>query len=271
MKKWVTVLICVVCAFVLILSSLGSNKGDVYTSIGSTYNEFLFIPAKSAHFTISFKSPYTGSLTLIDEKGKTLSNSKYTISVDGQKKGANFSVNNRKRVNVAIRCSNTVSPGKQYIRVKGGGPLVTHVYFKHHLNPLLAYLSWIITLGSIVILIWFVLLKRLIYPTFKTYKKNVLIEKSNRIISQTKVDFTGARKVIFSNKREKQSALNKFFCGKIVTLVNAEFEFPVSFTPTRNRKAANAVGKTYIITPNPIQRNGLATITNVQNNLKINI
>jgi hypothetical protein len=271
MKKWITVAICIVCAIVLMISSLSSKKGDVYTSIGSTYNKFLFIPAKSAHFTISFKSPYTGSLTLIDEKGNSLSNSKYTISVDGQKKGANFSVKNKKRVHVTIRCSKTVSPGKQYIRVKGGGPLVTHVYFKHHLNPLLAYLSWIITLVSVVILIWFVLLQKLIYPTFKTYKKNILIEKSSRIISQTKVDFTGARKVIFSNKREKQSVLNKFFCGKIITLVNAKFESPISFNPTRNRKAANTVGKAYIITPNPIQRSGIATIINQQKQLKITL
>lgn len=121
------------------------------------------------------------------------------------------------------------------------------------------------------LLLWFLIIKPIKYPTFKTYKKNILIEKSSRIISQTKVDFTGARKVIFSNKREKQSVLNKFFCGKIITLVNAEFESPISFTPTRNRKAANTVGKAYIITPNPIQRSGIATIINQQKQLKITL
>ena len=131
-----------------------------------------------------------------------------------------------------------------------------------------------ITLGLLLLLVWllwFLIIKPSKYPTFKTYKKNVLIEKSNKITSQAKVNFTGARKVVFSSKREKQTALNKFFCGKIITFVNPEFAEPITFTPTRNRKAANTVGKTYTITPNPIQRNGVATITNQQKQLKITL
>ena len=270
MKRWI-VAICTVCAVVMLLTLVSAKKGAAYRYIGNTYNKFLFIPAKSAHFVIPFKSLYTGTLTLIDEKGNVLPRSKYIISVDGKNTGASFSVNNKLMVHVSIRCTGQVNPGKQYVRVKGGGPLVTHIYFKHHINPLLAWISWTITLLSAIILIWYGFLQRIIYPTFKTYKKNVLIEKSNKITSQTKVNFTGARKVVFSSKREKQTALNKFFCGKIITFVNPEFAEPITFTPTRNRKAANTVGKTYTITPNPIQRNGVATITNQQKQLKITL
>ena len=132
MKKWIIPSICVVCAIYLLVNFFSSHKGVTYVSIGKTYNKFLFFPAKSAHFTITFKSSYTGSLTLIDDKGSALPASKYTIMVDGKNSGPSFSVKNKRLVNVSIRCSKAVSSGKQYVQVKGGGPLVTHVYFTHH-------------------------------------------------------------------------------------------------------------------------------------------
>ena len=94
MKKWIVPLICVVCALFLLATSFAGHKGDMYSSIGSTYNKFWFIPAKSVHFNVTFKSSYTGSLTLIDENGKPLSGNKYTIFVDGKKSGSSFYVSN---------------------------------------------------------------------------------------------------------------------------------------------------------------------------------
>lgn len=175
MKKWIIPIICAVCAIFLLATSFSGHKGAAYVSIGSTYNKFLFFPAKSAHFTISFRSPYTGSLTLIDEKGSALPSNKYTISVDGRKTGSSFSVKDKRLVRVSIRCSATVSPGKHYIRVRGGGPLVTHVYFKHHLNPLFVWLSWIVTLFAVVCLVWFLILRRIVYPQFTSCQKTFFI------------------------------------------------------------------------------------------------
>ena len=140
--------------------------------------------------------------------------------------------------------------------------------FPQEHTPLYAKLSIIILT---LLLLWFLVIKPIKYPTFKTYRKNILISKAGKIQTQHKVTFTGARKVIFANKVQQQSTLNKIFCGKIVTYVNADFESPISFTPTRNRKAAHAVGHSYNITPNPIQRSGVATITNQQKQLQITL
>lgn len=87
MKKWIIPSICVVCVIYLLVNFFSSHKGITYVSIGKTYNQFLFFPAKSAHFTINFKSSYTGSLTLIDDKGNALPASKYTIMIDGKNVG----------------------------------------------------------------------------------------------------------------------------------------------------------------------------------------
>lgn len=70
MKMWIIPTICAICALFFVVNTFTSHKGVAYTTIGSTYNKFLFIPAKSANFSITFKSSYTGGLTLIDDKGE---------------------------------------------------------------------------------------------------------------------------------------------------------------------------------------------------------
>lgn len=154
---------------------------------------------------------------------------------------------------------------------KENNSLKWQIHYNKLMNPLAKLLMWIGIVILSILFIWFILVKPIVYPTFKKFRKNIIIEKSQQIVSQCKVDFTGARKVVFSNKKIKQSFFNKIFCGKIVTYVNIDFDTPVTFTPTSNRMAANAVGRIYNIIPNPIQRSGNATITNAHKNIKITI
>jgi hypothetical protein len=266
-KKWM-IAICAVCAVVLLLTSVSGKKGAAYRSIGSTYNKFLFIPAKSAHFVIPFKSSYTGPLTLIDEKGNVLSSNKYIISVDGKKTGASFSVKGKRAVHVAIRCTGQVNPGKQYIRVKGGGPLVTHVYFKHHVNPLLAWLSWIITLTSIVALIWFSFLQRLIYPKFKSAQKTIFVPNEAPLI----VKLTGARMVIISAEKQKQSFWDALIRGTVIYKFHPSFTSPIAMRPLKGgRILVKADSAMYRVSPNPMPLVGSAVIDHVNLNKQITI
>lgn len=268
MKKWIIPTICAVCALFLLLTLLTSNKGKMYTSIGSTYNKFLFIPAKSAHFNITFKSAYTGSLTLIDENGNALPANKYTIYVDGKKSGPSFFVNNAKRTNVAIRCSKAVSPGKQYIRVKGGGPLVTHVYFKHHLNPLVVWLSWIMSLFSVVALVWFVILRRIFYPQFRSIQKAFFVPNMPPLV----VKMTGARMVVISSQIKRQTFIDALIKGPVVYKVHPAFEEPISMMPVRGNKVlVKGDSSAYRIQPNPMPGIGSATIDNIKSNIHITI
>ncbi len=268
MKKWIIPAVCVICAVYLIVSSLSSHKGTTYVSIGSTYNKFLFFPAKSAHFTITFKSSYTGNLTLIDDKGAPLPSSKYTIEVDGKKSGPSFSVNKKRVVGVSIRCTQTVSPGKQYVQVRGGGPLVTHVYFTHHLNPLLAWISWIATVLAVISLIWFIVLRKMIYPQFRSSQKTFFIPDQAPLT----VKLTGARLVIISAEQKKQGFWDALIKGPVVYKSHPAFISPITMRPAKGRRIlVKADNSTYKVSPNPMPLIGSANIDNIHSNMHITI
>lgn len=268
MKKWIIPTICVVCVIYLIATSITSQKGVIYTSIGTTYNEFLFIPAKSAHFSITFKSSYSGNLTLIDDKGMPLSNNKYTIYVDGKKCGANFYVKDKRIVNVSIRCKNSVISGKQYIQVKGGGPLVTHVYFTHHLNPLVVWISWIVTAFAVVSLLWFLVLRRMFYPQFKSCQKSFIIPNQPPLI----VKFTGVRMVVISSEPQKQGFWDALIKGPVVYKVHPAFTSPIAMRPMKGRRVlVKADSSVYRVSPNPMPGIGTATLDNIRLNIHISI
>ena len=268
MKKWIIPTICVVCAVYLLVSFFTSHKGVTYVSIGTTYNKFLFFPEKSAHFTITFKSSYTGNLTLIDDKGNALPASKYTIKVDGKNSGPSFSVKNKRLVNVAIRCTKAVSPGKQYVQVRGGGPLVTHVYFRHHLNPLLVWLSWIVTLIAVISLLWFLIFRRVFYPQFRSSMKTFVIPNQAPLI----VKMTGARMVVISSEQKKQGFWDALIKGPVIYKSHPAFTSPITMRPMKGRRIIVKVdSSTYRVSPNPMPSIGTATLDNVRSNMHITI
>ena len=247
MKKWIIPAICAVCAIFLLVTFITSHKGVTYTSIGTTYNKFLFFPEKSAHFTITFKSPYSGSLTLIDDKEKPLPGDKYTIEIDGKKSGPSFSVKDKRVVHVAIRCSKAVNHGKQYVQVKGGGPLVTHVYFKHHLNPLFVWISWIATAFAVISLLWFLVFRRMFYPQFRSCQKTFFIPNQSPLI----VKLTGARMVVSSSVQKKQSFWDALIKGPVIYKVHPVFTSPIAMRPVKRKvlvKADNSI-TTYLRIP----------------------
>lgn len=268
MKKLIIPAICVVCIIFLLVDSFSSHEGVAYVSIGKTYNQFLFFPAKSAHFTITFKSPYTGSLTLIDDKGNALPASKYTIQVDGKNSGPSFTVKNKRLVNVSIRCSKAVSPGKQYVQVRGGGPLVTHVYFRHHLNPLFVWLSWIVTLFAVSSLLWFLFLRRVFYPRFGSCQKTLIIPNQAPLI----IKLSGARMAVISSEQKKQGFWDALIKGPIVFKSHHAFASPVTLRPSKGKRILVIVDNdTYRVSPNPMPEIGTATIENIRSNMHITV
>jgi hypothetical protein len=268
MKKWIIPVICMVCAVYLLMNFFTSHKGVTYVSIGTTYNKFLFFSEKSAHFTITFKSLYTGNLTLIDDKGNTLPSSKYTISVDGKNSGPSFSVKNKRLVNVAIRCTKAVSPGKQYVQVRGGGPLVTHVYFRHHLNPLIVWISWIVTLLAVISLLWFLILRRMFYPQFRSCMKTFVIPNQAPLI----VKMTGARMVVISSEYKKQGFWDALIKGPVIYKSHPAFTSSITMRPMKGRRIIVKVDNSiYRVSPNPMPSIGTAAIDNILTNTHITI
>ena len=267
MREWIIPAICAVCAFILIGLNVGIGPKGPYISCGDTYNKFLFIPAKSANFTIRFKSPFSGGLTLIDEKGRPLDSKKYFISVDGKPTSASFKGNGSKSVNVSIRCSTGLRAGRKYIRVQGGGPLITHIFFTHHMNPLLFWLSWLLSALSIVCLIWYIGIRRYVYPQFKTVNKMFNIPGQAPLV----VRMRGVRMVVISDKSQKDSFWNALVKGPVLYKTHPAFQTPITLFP-RNRGILVKTDFTkYKVSVNPIPRIGACEIIDIINNLKITV
>lgn len=134
------------------------------------------------------------------------------------------------------------------------------VKYVQTMNPLAKTLMWIIFTISAIILFWFIVIKPAKYPCFPKFRKMILIKKDEKIISQFTVDFKGARKVVFSTRRIKQSILSKIFTGRIDTIVNPIFEEIITFIP-RKGKRAMAKGNGYLFNPNPTAQSGTTVIT----------
>lgn len=159
--------------------------------------------------------------------------------------------------------SQVLSPGQQVDAFQWT------LHFSKVMNPLAKVLIWLMITMVSMLAIWFLIMRRLIYPHFSKFTKSLLIEKDNRIIAQMNYSFKGARKVVFSVKKEKQSFLNRLFTGEIKYLINPVFVDKLTFSP--RKKCAAVYGNGYIIKPNPIPKSGIATINNIQQKLVITI
>ena len=85
-------------------------------------------------------------------------------------------------------------------------------------NPLKLGLNiFLLTLFSLL-LVWFLIMKPILYPTFKIGN----IQFTNDTYFSTKRIY-GARKLIVTNSSKRQSAINKLFTGKIVYEKNEFF------------------------------------------------
>lgn len=144
------------------------------------------------------------------------------------------------------------------------------IYNNKRMNPLKKALIWIGVLVTSILLFWFIIIKPMKYPRFSKFKKTVLIKKDGVIIAQFTCNFKGARRVIFAANRQKQSALNRLFTGRIDTIVNPIFEAPLTFIPRTTRKAM-VKGIGYQVFPNPIPQSGAAEISDPVKKLIINL
>lgn len=141
------------------------------------------------------------------------------------------------------------------------------LYYNKSMNPLAKTLMWIEIVIATILAIWFIFLRPTIYPHFGSFTKSILVRQDDKIVAQFNCSFKGARKVIFSTQKVKQSFWQKVFIGETKTVVNPLFTSKLIFTP--NKKNASAYGVGYSVRPNPIPRIGIAGITNSQ--LKITI
>ena len=111
-------------------------------------------------------------------------------------------------------------------------------------NPLKIILMWLCIIIVAAFLLWFLILKHLFYPTIGV--------KSIQITDPyfAKINVKGKRRVVFTNKKEYQSVLNRIFTGEILYKINEVWTSPFVLETGAKRKTLRALrNKDYVINP----------------------
>lgn len=281
------------------------SKNELPTqSLGevSYYPKFLFWEADTTSLTkvleLNFNqdakdegAKTTAEFAFVDNNGDPVSTDELEIKVNGE-----VSKNNCFRVDATqseVQLTFTFLPAAKSGKHQGNLRMVKHhlldrvdnqivegsqpidifkwtIYFDKNCNPLAVGLMWFGIVVVAALFIWFLFLQ----PThFKKFKKSVLIAKNGNNIHQFNCDFSGCRKVVFSNVKVKQSALDRIFNGEIKTVVNPVFQQPLTFTAKRKgrTRVAWALGNGYTVQSNPIPQSGITIIIHYQDKLKITL
>lgn len=111
-------------------------------------------------------------------------------------------------------------------------------------NPLQTILMWLGILILAALLLWFLIVKHLIYPTIGV--KTIQINEPYF----AKVNVKGARRVVFTNKKMEQSLINKIFTGEILYKKNDIWTSPLAFEPGAKKKTLRVMRtKDYVFDP----------------------
>ena len=95
-------------------------------------------------------------------------------------------------------------------------------------TPLKTFLFWLGVIALAALVIWFLFLKRIFFPTFTIGTIMVTAPYYSMI------KIKGARKIIFSNKKVKPSPIKDFFTGKVQCSVNPCWTKPLVMEPAKN-------------------------------------
>lgn len=294
MKQLKIIILCVLTLLVCSCDDKGVSFGTV-----EYYPSFLWSKEKISPVTKEFYFDFSqdakmdkavfAEFQFVDNDGKPIPTDVMQVSVNGQKLEEN-----RLRVNSGVskeKIEFSFSPNAPEGKHQGYLKLVNHnldrldsqvlspgktvevfqwtLVYDKQMNPLAKRFCWVFIIIVLLLFLWFFVLRSNIYPRFGKFKKSVIIRKDGVIAAQLNVSFKGARQVVFFNKRVAQPYLNRIFCGEIKTIVSPLFEEKLTFVP--KRKNAAAFGNGYVINPNPMPRNGIATICNQLLNIEITI
>lgn len=240
-----------------------------YVEIGDSYCDCGPIPAKYASFTVGFKSNYTGRLTLIDKSGRQLSNSDYTVLLDGKQVGTSFNAPGKRLIRISIRGNSSKVNGRNFVRVEGGGPFVSYYYFRHHANPFVYYMIWLLTAIVFVLILWYVFLQKQFYPRFKSMHKTFIMPNQAPVMLKLK----GYREAVISPNPVKQPLMDKLIKGPILYKVAPGIASPIRLKPVGKGREILVIADSakYMCNPNPIKGFVPAQIKDIQNDYIINI
>ena len=218
-------------------------------------------------------------LEFVDGEGNSISNEELQISNEGQllkdnklkvKSSDNYVV-------LKFRYLPKANRGKHqgFLKIKKHNldqvpeNIKWQIHYEKNMNPLAKSLMWIGLMVFACLLLWFLIIRPIKYPRFKSFKKAIIVTQNKQVVYNKTCQFKGARLVVFASQKEKQSFLNRIFTGRIETYVSPVFAQNIVFVPKKNGKSAFVRAIGYNTMPNPISRNGVATISNNQMEIKL--
>ena len=111
-------------------------------------------------------------------------------------------------------------------------------------NPLAKALFIIAIILLTLLIVWFIMLKRLFFPTFRVGRYQIT---EPYFVSRR---LSGVRKVVFCNSRQSQSALSSLFTGKIIYETNDIWNHEWILTPSAKKGArVTGISQYYEIDP----------------------
>lgn len=145
--------------------------------------------------------------------------------------------------------------------------LLLSAKFNKRINPLLLgiIIFFVVVIGSL--LVWMLIVRKVLYPTFKVAAITILDPYFNMY------KLGSYRKVVFTNRAEKQGSMSKFFQGKVLYAVNEVWTDKWELLP-HDRNSVKAVSnKNYLIEPytGRLNKSYEYTVTNVLTNVKIKL
>lgn len=265
----------------------------------SHYDKFWFVSSKvkPVKHSLSFKfnedaktqNNSFAEFAFVDNKGHVIKPEEMIVEIDGVKLNDNlFRITpDNEELNMKLHFPSNVKKGKKqgYLRLtnhnlhrlnneecigQSADAFQWTVYNKKSMNPLAKTLMWIGILIVVLLLLWFVIFRPMLYPHFPKCRKVMLVLENGQIKAQQNIVFTGARAIILSNKKRKQGLLDRLFKGKVKYIVSSYFEQPLKLLPAK-RNQIRAVGIGYISEPSVIPRNGIAQITNIQKQIELKL
>ena len=173
--------------------------------------------------------------------------------------------------------------GKRYFRIKatakqeldnindqpvGQYELTLRSQYGVNWNPLKTILMWLGLFILSALLLWFLLLKHLVYPIIGV--KSIQINEPYF----AKINVKGKRRVVFTNKKTEQSLINRIFTGEILYKKNDVWTSPLAFEPGAKKKTLRVMRtKDYVFDPftSLLKAPGDYNVENTSDNTKIRL
>ena len=223
----------------------------------------------------------------VDNEGKAVPTSEMQVKVDGIVAKKNiFRVYSKTK---SVKLEFTFSPDAKTGKHQGYLKLINHeldrldshqlssgqkidvfqwtLNYDKGINPL----AFILLCIGVVILsclsLWFLFIQRLVYPVIKLSRIEVKETSENKRINR-------CRKVVFCNKKSKQSVLSKIFTGKILYVSNSIWTSDWELKPGKEKRTVKPMlHGNYTMSPMKVYLKSMDefSLTNIQNKSVIHL